>query len=113
MTKVQIKNGTFTPFCGQFFVADKFKRHILPCIDGYLGRRSRLVGYQYSEILLAMMYNFFCGENFCDSTFVGVLCCIELCRQSVYRTRMATVMEAALIRFLKLFVKLKLIISTD
>jgi len=45
---------------GQFFVADQFKRHIMPHIDGYLGRRSRLVGYQYSEILPAMMSNYGC-----------------------------------------------------
>jgi len=38
-------------------------RHIMPHVDGYLGRRSRLTGYQYSEILLAMMSNFFCGGN--------------------------------------------------
>lgn len=63
MAKVQIKTDKLTPFGGLFFVADQFKRQIMPFIDEYLGMRSRLVGYQYSEIMLTMAANFFCGGN--------------------------------------------------
>lgn len=44
-------------------MTNQFKRHIMPYVDSYLGRRSRSIGYQYSEILLAMAGNFFCGGN--------------------------------------------------
>ena len=40
-----------------------FFRRWLPLIDGYLGLRSRLIGYQYSEISLAMLCNFCCGGD--------------------------------------------------
>ena len=63
MAKVQIKPEKFTPFGGLFYVANQFKRHIMPYADNYLGRRCRLVGYQYGEILLAMTCNFFSGGN--------------------------------------------------
>lgn len=63
MAKVQIKPEKFTPFGGLFYVTNQFKRHIMPYVDNYLGRRCRLVGYQYGEILLAMTCNFFSGGN--------------------------------------------------
>ena len=63
MAKVQIKSDKYTPFGGFFFVANEFKRHIMPHIDEYLGIRCKMKGYQYSDILLAMVGNFFCGGN--------------------------------------------------
>lgn len=63
MTKVQIKPEIFTPFGGLFYVAKQFMHHIMSHVDNYLGRRSRLVGYQYGEILLTMASNFFSGGN--------------------------------------------------
>lgn len=60
-TKVQIKNEKFTPFGGIFFVVNLFKQLVGCHVDNYLGPRCRLYGYQYSEALLAMACNFFCG----------------------------------------------------
>ena len=60
MAKVQIKNEKITPFAGIYFVTKQFKP-IERAIDEYLGRRCVSVGYQYGEIVCAMMCNFFCG----------------------------------------------------
>ena len=62
MAKVQIKNEKITPFGGIYFVTKQFK-HIERAIDEYLGRRCVSVGYQYGEIVRAMMGNFFCGGD--------------------------------------------------
>lgn len=62
-TKVITKSENFTPFGGLFFVVNQFKRLVMPHVDSYLGLRIRLVGYQYSEGLLAMVCNFFCGGD--------------------------------------------------
>ena len=62
-TKVQIKSEKFTPFGGIFFVINLFKHQVMPHVDSFLGLRSSLVGYQYSEALLAMMCNFFSGGD--------------------------------------------------
>ena len=63
VTKVQIKSEKFTPFGGIFFVINLFKHRVMPHVDAFLGLRSSLVGYQYSEALLAMMCNFFSGGD--------------------------------------------------
>lgn len=62
MAKVQIKNEKITPFGGIYFVTKQFKP-IERAIDEYLGRRCVSVGYQYGEIVRAMMCNFFCGGD--------------------------------------------------
>ncbi|MBQ9466597.1 MAG: hypothetical protein IJU62_06450 [Muribaculaceae bacterium] len=62
MAKVQIKNEKITPFGGIYFVTKQFK-HIERAIDEYLGRRCVSAGYQYGEIVRAMMCNFFCGGD--------------------------------------------------
>ena len=62
MAKVQIKNEKITPFGGIYFVTKQFKP-IERAIDEYLGRRCVSVGYQYGEIVRAMMGNFFCGGD--------------------------------------------------
>ncbi len=63
MAKVQTKFQKITSFGGFFFVEDQFQRLVMPHVDEFLGRRSQLAGYQYSEILLTMVGNFFCGGN--------------------------------------------------
>ena len=45
-----------------FFAINQFKR-VERLIDSYLGSRCRSVGYQYGEIVRAMMCNFFCGGD--------------------------------------------------
>ena len=46
---------------GFFFVINLFRHQVMSHVDAFLGFRSSLVGYQYSEALLAIMCNFFCG----------------------------------------------------
>ena len=48
---------------------DKFDRILSSVIDSHLGLRSRLIGYQYSEIIRAV-FSVFCHVGFriiCDS----------------------------------------------
>ena len=54
MAKVSIKSEKITAFGGIFFVLDKFDRILSSVIDSHLGLRSRLIGYQYSEIIRAV-----------------------------------------------------------
>ena len=62
MTKVAIKNEKIMPFGGIFLAINQFKP-IMNEIDAHLGRRCRLSGYQYGEIVQAMMCNFLCGGD--------------------------------------------------
>ena len=67
-TKVVIKNQTLTSFGGIFYVSDEYRRLFFHMIDRSLGQRSKLVGYQYSE--LTMVY--FCGgDHLEDITRLG------------------------------------------
>ena len=59
MANVQIKFGKYTSWGGLFFMTSEFNRLVMHYVDQYLGQRCRLIGYQYSEILLAMACNFF------------------------------------------------------
>ena len=61
MAKVQQKSEKITAFGGIFFVLDKFDRILSSVIDSHLGLRSRLIGYQYSEITRAVFSVFCCG----------------------------------------------------
>ena len=54
MAKVQIKSEKITAFGGIFFILDKFDRILSSVIDSHLGLRSKLIGYQYSEIIRAV-----------------------------------------------------------
>ena len=54
MAKVQQKSEKITAFGGIFFVLDKFDSILSSVIDSHLGLRSRLIGYQYSEIIRAI-----------------------------------------------------------
>ena len=56
MAKVQQKSEKISAFGGIFFVLDKFDRILSSVIDSHLGLRSRLIGYQYSEIIRAVLF---------------------------------------------------------
>jgi hypothetical protein len=49
--KVQQKSEKISAFGGIFFVLDKFDHILSSVIDSHLGLRSKLIGYQYSEII--------------------------------------------------------------
>ena len=63
MAKVQQKSEKITAFGGIFFVLDKFDRILSSVIDSHLGLRSKLIGYQYSEIIRAVFSVFCCGGD--------------------------------------------------
>ena len=63
MAKVQQKSEKITAFGGIFFVLDIFDRILSSVIDSHLGLRSRLIGYQYSEIIRAVFSVFCCGGD--------------------------------------------------
>ena len=54
MAKVQQKSEKISAFGGIFFVLDRFDRILSSVIDSHLGLRSKLIGYQYSEIIRAI-----------------------------------------------------------
>ena len=62
MTKVALKNEKIMPFGGIFLAINQFKP-IMNEIDSHLGLRCRSFGYQYGEIVQAMMCNFLCGGD--------------------------------------------------
>lgn len=61
-TKLEIKSDKIMPFGGIFSVLHEFSP-IERLVDRELGMRSKLLGYQYGEILRAMMCNYFCGAD--------------------------------------------------
>ena len=63
MAKVNKKSEKITAFGGIFFVLDKFDRILSSVIDSHLGLRSKLIGYQYSEIIRAVLSVFCCGGD--------------------------------------------------
>ena len=63
MAKVQQKSEKITAFGGILFVLDKFDRILSSVIDSHLGLRSKLIGYQYSEIIRAVFSVFCCGGD--------------------------------------------------
>jgi len=63
MAKVQQKYEKITPFGGINFVMDKFDGLLGGEIDSHLGLRSTTVGYQYSEIIRAIVCVFLCGGS--------------------------------------------------
>ena len=63
MAKVQQKSEKISAFGGIFFVLDKFGSILSSVIDSHLGLRSRLIGYQYSEIIRAIFSVFCCGGD--------------------------------------------------
>ena len=67
MAKVQQKSEKISAFGGIFFVLDKFDRILSSVIDSHLGLRSKLIGYQYSEIIRAVFSVFCCGGDCMDT----------------------------------------------
>lgn len=63
MAKIQIKSEKIVPFGGIFPIMEAFERWISPVIDRVLGQRSKLVGYQYSEIIRTLMCVYLCGGS--------------------------------------------------
>ena len=59
IAKVSIKSERIIAFGGILFVLDKFDSILSSVIDSHLGLRSRLIGYQYSEIIRAV----FCSDS--------------------------------------------------
>lgn len=64
MAKIQIKSEKIVPFGGIFPIMEAFERWISPVIDRVLGQRSKLVGYQYSEIIRTLMCVYLCGGSY-------------------------------------------------
>ena len=63
MAKIQIKSERITPFGGFFPIMDSFDRVLSGVVDSTLGLRSKLIGYQYSEIIRSLMCVYFCGGS--------------------------------------------------
>ena len=61
--KIQIKSEKITPFGGFFPIMDSFDRVLSGVVDSTLGLRSKLIGYQYSEIIRSLMCVYFCGGS--------------------------------------------------
>ena len=62
MAKIAIKSEKITPFGGIFHVMDHFSSVLEPVIDELPGRRSKLAGYQYGEIIRSLMCVFLKGS---------------------------------------------------
>ena len=60
ITKIQIKSEKHTSFGGIFPIMEKFDRMLSHTIDSTLGLRSKVYGYQYSEIIRSLMCVYFC-----------------------------------------------------
>ena len=84
MAKVQQKSEKISAFGGIFFVLDKFDPILSSVIDSHLGLRSRLIGYQYSEIIravhvvLASLLELPCGQQQLDEQLVQFLSRVEI-----------------------------------
>ena len=63
MAKIQIKSEKLTSFGGIFPIMEKFDRMFSHTIDSTLGLRSKVYGYQYSEIIRSLMCVYFCGGS--------------------------------------------------
>ena len=63
MAKIQIKSEKLTSFGGIFPIMEKFDRMLSHTIDSTLGLRSKVYGYQYSEIIRLLTCVYFCGGS--------------------------------------------------
>ena len=63
MAKIQIKSEKITPFGGIFFIMERFDALLSKTIDSTLGLRSKLYGYQYSEVFRSLMCVYLCGGS--------------------------------------------------
>lgn len=63
MAKIVIKSEKLTPFGGIFSIMELFDQMLSAEIDNVLGKRCKLYGYQYSEIIRSLMCVYFCGGS--------------------------------------------------
>lgn len=63
MAKIVIKSEKLIPFGGIFHVMEQFDSMLARIIDSTLGKRCKLYGYQYSEIIRSLMCVYFCGGS--------------------------------------------------
>ena len=63
MAKIQIQSEKHTPFGDFFSIMEQFDAFLAQTIDSTLGLRCTLFGYQYSEILCALMCVYLCGGS--------------------------------------------------
>ena len=63
MAKIQIKSEKLTPFGGIFSIMEQFDALLSKTIDSTLGLRSKLYGYQYSEVFRSLMCVYLCGGS--------------------------------------------------
>ena len=63
MAKIQIKSKKHTPFGDFFSIMEQFDALLVQTIDATLRLRCTLFGYQYSEILRALMCVYLCGGS--------------------------------------------------
>ena len=61
MAKIQIKSEKLTPLRGIFAIMEQFDALLSKTIDFTLGLRSKVCGYQYSEIFRFLMCVYFCS----------------------------------------------------
>jgi hypothetical protein len=59
----QIKSEKLTSFGGIFPIMEKFDRMLSHTIESTLSLRSKVYGYQYSEIIRSLMCVYFCGGS--------------------------------------------------
>ncbi len=73
MAKVQIKSEKLTPFGGIFSIMEQFDALLSKTIDSTLGIRSKLYGYQYSEIFRSLMCVYFCGGSCVEDVSIHLM----------------------------------------
>ena len=84
MAKIQIKSEKLTSFGGIFPIMEKFDRMLSHTIDSALGLRSKVYGYQYSEIIRSLMCVYFCGGSCVEDVSSHLM--ETLCLQTHLRT---------------------------
>lgn len=84
MAKIQIKSEKLTSFGGIFPIMEKFDRMLSHTIDSTLGLRSKVYGYQYSEIIRSLMCVYFCGGSCVEDVSSHLM--ETLCLQTHLRT---------------------------
>lgn len=63
MAEVQIESDKIIHFGGIFSIMEQFDALLSNVIDSTLGLRSRIIGYQYSEIFRSPVCGYCCGGS--------------------------------------------------
>ena len=77
MAKIQIKSEKITPFGGFLPIINSFDRVLSGVVDSTLGLRSKLIGYQYSEIIRSLMCVYFCGGTCIEDLSKHLIPCVS------------------------------------